>query len=81
MWRFIVSKTIKSTKGDPTSNDSLYHLKVTKRDDENGCIKVRYIRYGEEYNEWKLIEDIAESSSTSTNKATTILIQTVCLSD
>ena len=51
----VLSKTVtvKSRKvGPSTSSDSqLYRLNVIERDDDNGRVKVRYIGYGEEYDE------------------------------
>ena len=49
----VLSKTVKSRKVSPsTSSDTkLYRLNVIDKDDANGCVKVRYIGYGEEYDE------------------------------
>ena len=71
----VLSKTVKSRKvGPSTSSDSqLYRLKVIEKDDANGHVKVRYMGYGEEYDEWKLLEDIIElSESSSTDEASSV---------
>ena len=49
----VLSKTVKPRKvGPSTSFDTkLYRLNVIDKDDANGRVKVRYIGYGEEYDE------------------------------
>ena len=61
----MVTRSIKSTKVVLPSSDSLYRLKVIEKDDKNGCVKVRYIGYGQGCDEWKLVEDIVELSESS----------------
>ena len=71
----VLSKTVKSRKVSPsTSSDSqLYRLKVIENDDTNGRVKVRYIGYEEEYDEWKLLEDSVElSESSSIDEASSV---------
>ena len=70
---FIVSKSIKTKVNVSTSSERLYRLEVIEKDDENGRVKVRYIGYGEEYDEWKLAEDIVDlSESSSSDEASSV---------
>ena len=80
----VVSRITKSTKVVPPSTDNLYRLNIIEKDDENGCVKVRYIGYGQEFDEWRLTEDImelSESSSTddSSVTATPLSVDRLCL--
>ena len=69
----VVSRITKSTKVVPPSTDNLYRLNIIEKDDENGHVKVRYIGYGQEFDEWRLTEDIMElSESSSTDKASSV---------
>ena len=40
------------------SSERLYHLRILERDEVNGSVKVRYIGYGEDSDEWRKEEDI-----------------------
>ena len=69
----VVSRITKSTKVVPPSTDNLYRLNIIEKDDENGCVKVRYIGYGQEFDEWRLTEDIMElRESSSTDEASSV---------
>ena len=42
----------------------------------NGLVKVRYIGYGDEYDEWKVLEDIVELSDSSSSDEDSLLTAT-----
>ena len=41
-----------------STSSELYRLRILERDEENGSVKVRYIGYGEDFDEWRKEEDI-----------------------
>ena len=50
----------RKTKNSVAKRDSnkLYRLKIIDSDESAGRVKVRYIGYGEDYDKWRLLEDI-----------------------
>lgn len=44
------------------SVDRLYAVEVVEKDEEGGKVKVHYVGYGPEYDEWKDDEEIVEPS-------------------
>ena len=53
------------TEGDEQAKvaEELYRLDVLERDVQHGLVKVRYIGYGPEYDEWRLMNEIVELTS------------------
>ena len=47
-------------KVNSSDSDKLYRLTVVEEDEANGMVKVRYIGYSREYEEWRSKEDIVE---------------------
>lgn len=47
-------------KVNSSDSDKLYQLTVVEEDEANGMVKVRYIGYSREYDEWRSKEDIVE---------------------
>lgn len=65
------SSTSISGERNDSSSDKLYRLSIVDRDSENGRVKVRYIGYGAEYDEWRFLNDIIElNDSSSSDEAT-----------
>jgi len=62
----------KGTATEPEEIEKLFRLKIVGRNPQEGIVKVRYIGYGREYDEWRLegeVVDLNEESSSSNSKA------------
>ena len=58
-----VKKTNLRTRGvTETVEPELYRLNVLEQDIGRGLVKVRYVGYGAEYDEWRMMDDIVELS-------------------
>lgn len=51
-------RTNKSYKASSSTDTTLYRLRVLEEDEENGRVKVGYIGFSDEYDEWRRSEDI-----------------------
>ena len=51
-------RSSKSHKTSSSTDTKLYRLRVLEEDEENGCVKVGYIGFSDEYDEWRRLEDI-----------------------
>ena len=47
-------------EGDEQAEGELYRLDILEQDVQHGLVKVRYIEYGPEYDEWRLTNEIVE---------------------
>ena len=52
------SKHNKASSSTDTTDSKLYRLRVLEEDEENGHVKVGYIGFSDEYDEWRRLEDI-----------------------
>lgn len=63
------------------SNDQLYHLQVIEEDPINELVKVSYVGYGSEFDEWRSVDDIVtlteEDESSSEEEGSFDLIATL----
>lgn len=57
----------KSSQESSSFTNELYRLKIIDSDENSGRVKVRYIGYGEDYDEWRLLEDIIELGNDSSS--------------
>ena len=51
-------RSSKSYKASSSNDTKLYRLRVLEEDEENGRVKVGYIGFTDEYDEWRRLEDI-----------------------
>jgi len=40
------------------TSDKLYRLQILEEDQENGRVKVGYVGYGDEFDEWRRVEEV-----------------------
>ena len=61
----------KETAAEPENVEKLYCLKIVDRNPQEGIVKVRYIGYCRDYDEWRLEEvvDLNEQSSSNNSEA------------
>lgn len=48
----------RSSKASSSTDTKLYRLRVLEEDEKNGRVKVGYIGFSDEYDEWRRLEDI-----------------------
>jgi len=53
-----VSKIRKREKVSPLQDNTLYRLQIIEEDEENNRVKVAYVGYGDEFDEWRRMEDV-----------------------
>ena len=51
-------RSCRSNKANSLMDSKLYRLRVLEEDEENGRVKVGYIGFSDEYDEWRRMEDI-----------------------
>jgi len=56
-------KVMKRTEEPDDRQSTLYRLSIVEENRQEGLVKVRYVGYGEEYDEWRLKSEIVNLSS------------------
>lgn len=56
-----------STKPSSLVDNTLYHLRVVEEDKENSLVKVRYVGYSSEHDEWRASKDIVVLNETDSS--------------
>ena len=57
----------KETAAEPEDVEKLYRLKIVDRNPQEGIVKVRYIGYGRDYDEWRLEEEVVDLNEESSS--------------
>ena len=57
----------KKVETDTRTDSALFRVNILETDEENGSVKVSYIGYGDEHNEWRSSEDIIDLVSNADN--------------
>ena len=54
----IVRKGRGRVEESSSTSDTLYRLQILEEDQENGRVKVGYVGYGDEFDEWRRVEEV-----------------------
>jgi len=65
----IVRKSRGRVEESSSTNDKLYRLQILKEDQENGRVKVGYVGYSDEFDEWRRVEEVVSIDDEDDNSA------------